>query len=110
MNEAGWDISVCGLNCARCKLLAQGDCGGCRGPADHHWSPQCEFLPCAREKGHVYCFQCLEFPCAKLKAFASDGYDHHRIAVENMSSMKETGLEAWIAEQPEVMFCPGWLF
>ena len=105
-----WDISVCGLNCARCRLRESGDCGGCRGSLDDHWSPGCQFLPCAREKGHTYCFECDQFPCDKLKAFAADGYEHHRLAVENLKSMKELGLETWIAHQPAVMFCPGWLF
>lgn len=105
-----WDISVCGLNCARCKLLAQGDCAGCRGPLDKHWSPACKFLPCAKAKGHRYCFECSELPCDKLKAFASDGYEHHRLAVENLKQMKAIGLEEWLAKQPRPMFCPGWRF
>ena len=66
--------------------------------------------PCAREKGHKYCFGGKEFPCEKLRAFASDGHEHHRLAVENMKRMREIGLENWLAEQPEVMSCPGWKF
>ena len=111
MASADWDMSVCGLNCARCKVkLGMKECGGCRGPAEENWSPGCEFRPCAEAKGHRYCFECDEFPCAKLEAFASDGYEHHRLAVENMKRMREVGLDAWIAEQPKVMFCPGWQF
>jgi hypothetical protein len=107
MKAAEWDVSVCGLNCARCKLLAEGECAGCRGPLDEHWSPDCAFLPCARDKGHTYCFQCDDFPCDKLEAFAADGYEHHRLAVENMKRMRAVGLAQWIAEQDEPMFCPG---
>ena len=110
MANQDWDISVCGLNCSKCKLLAEGECKGCRGPLDQHWSPQCEFLPCAREKGHSYCFECADFPCEKIQAFASDGHEHHRLAVENMRDMKAKGIEKWTAEQPKAMFCPGWLF
>ncbi|HPQ39256.1 MAG TPA: DUF3795 domain-containing protein [bacterium] len=105
-----WDISVCGLNCARCKLEAYGDCGGCRGSRDTHWSPDCFFLSSAEEKGLDYCFQCDEFPCEPLRGFAADGHEHHRITVENLKRMREIGLENWLAEQPEPMFCPGWLF
>jgi hypothetical protein len=111
MASEEWDISICGLNCARCTILTEKkECAGCRGPLDEHWSPGCEFLPCAREKGHDYCFECDEFPCEKLEAFAADGYEHHHLAVENMKRMREVGLEAWLAEQPKVMFCPGWHF
>jgi len=105
-----WDISVCGLNCARCKLREKGECAGCRGPLDKHWSPDCKFLPCAKAKGHRYCFQCDDLPCDKLQAFASDGHEHHRLAVENLKEMKALGLEKWIGKQPRPMFCPGWRF
>jgi len=107
---ADWDISCCGLNCAKCKLLASNECQGCRGPLDQHWSPGCEFLPCAKEKGITYCFECDDFPCDKINAFATDGHDHHRLAVDHLKRMREIGLEQWKAEQPGVMFCPGWLF
>jgi len=109
IEKKDWDISVCGLNCARCTTAVRGDCKGCRGPLNQCWSDACEFRPCAEIKGHQYCFQCDDFPCGKLLEFASDGYDHHRITVENMKRMREIGLEAWIAEQPKVMYCPGWL-
>lgn len=110
IDESAWDISVCGLNCARCELLAEDKCGGCRGPIDRNWSPQCEFRPCAEAKGHRHCFECAEFPCEKIKSFASDGYEHHRLTVENMKRMKELGLQEWIAQQPKPMFCPGGSF
>jgi hypothetical protein len=110
IDRGDWDISVCGLNCAKCKLLEKGDCAGCRGPLDRHWSPGCKFLPCAKAKGHRYCLECGDFPCDKLSAFASDGYEHHRPAVENMKEMRAIGLEKWIARQPKPMFCPGWRF
>ncbi|MEW6755535.1 MAG: DUF3795 domain-containing protein [Candidatus Latescibacterota bacterium] len=108
MTNAEWSISVCGLNCARCDLRARDECCGCRGPLDRQWSPQCQFVPCARQRGHAYCFECADFPCARLEAFAADGYEHHRLAVENLKQMKAVGLEAWIAGQPRVVFCPGW--
>ena len=105
-----WDISVCGLNCARCKMVEKGECAGCRGPLDKHWSPGCKFLPCAKAKGIRYCFECSDLPCDKLQAFASDGYEHHRLAVENLKQMKALGLGKWLATQPRPMFCPGWRF
>ena len=105
-----WDISGCGLNCARCKMVEKGECAGCRGPLDKHWSPDCKFLPCARARGHRYCFECDDLPCDKLQAFASDGHEHHRLAVGNLKQMKALGLDQWIANQPKPMFCPGWRF
>ena len=108
MEAEEWDISVCGLNCAKCDLYHAGECGKCRGSLEAHWSPDCRFLSCAREKSHQYCFECAEFPCKGLQEFASDGIAHHKQTVENMKRMKEIGIQAWIAEQEKSAFCPGW--
>ncbi len=108
MSKTEWDIAICGLNCAKCGLLETGKCAGCRGPADKHWSADCGFLACTRVKGLRYCFECDELPCEKLTAFANDGYEHHRITVENLKRMREIGLEAWLEQQERPSFCPGW--
>ena len=121
-----WNISVCGLNCATCDFLkaGQGDkakqqeiiiwfkedfgetitpeqtmCMGCRAPNDIHWSPDCVLKNCAEEKQIKYCSECPEFICGKLDAFANDGHESHRKAVENLKQIKEIGLEKWISEQ-----------
>jgi hypothetical protein len=133
-----WVVAVCGLNCAKCDvylaghgneklrgeivqwLLERGSkpeeikpeeitCGGCRSPLNIHWSPDCELLSCAKQKGYQYCFECTHFPCEKLQKFSSDGRAHHKRTVENMRRMKEIGLEAWIAQQNQkglCVFCP----
>ena len=102
-----WDISICGLNCAKCDIFVESkECQGCRGSLDRHWSPDCQFLPCATKKGHQYCFECDDFPCDRLQAFASDGWAHHKRAVENLKRMKEIGIAGWIAEQEKCEFCP----
>jgi len=110
MKTEEWDISVCGINCEKCKSYNANECGKCRGPLEAHRSSNCVLMPCAREKGHRYCFECDDFPCQKLEDFASDGYGHHKQTVENMKKMKEIGIETWIAEQEKCMFCPGWIF
>jgi uncharacterized protein DUF3795 len=109
MSNKNWNISVCGLNCARSDLLEQNECHGCRGSQEHHWSPNCKFLACAGSKGLNYCFECDRLPCEMLKAFAADGHEHHRLTVENLHKMKELGLDKWIQQQDRVMFCPGWI-
>ncbi len=106
---SNWDISYCGLNCAKCGLRAQGECAGCRGSQQNHWTPDCHFMRCADERAHEYCFECNDFPCQDIEDFRNDGHDHHRIAIENLESMREIGLDRWIESQPKVMFCPGWV-
>lgn len=126
-----WELSFCGLNCAVCDMYraSHGDsslheevvkwfqenidpkityvsCEKCRGPSDKCWTDDCKFRECATEKGHEYCFQCDEFVCDKLDAFAKDGAPHHARTVENLKEMKKRGLDAWIKSQKEVKFCP----
>jgi hypothetical protein len=107
MDLSNWNISVCGLNCAQCGLFKSKKCEGCRGPLDHHWSPNCRMQNCALIRGYDYCFECIDFPCEHVTAFANDGQPHHKITVENMKHMKALGLQAWIESQPAVLFCPG---
>jgi len=110
MEAEEWDVSVCGLNCIKCKKYISNECRKCRGRLEAQPSPKCEILTCATEKGHQYCFECDEFPCRKVDDYSSDGYAHHKQTVENMKKIKEIGLENWIAKQEKCMFCPGWVF
>jgi hypothetical protein len=135
-NTGNWAISFCGLNCAKCDILQathgneklrseiiewflkernetltpeQVKCEGCKGSLTAHWSPDCEILQCAKNKNIQYCSECRDFPCKILTAFASDGISHHKQTVENLKKMKQTGIEAWIAEQTKngrCTFCP----
>ena len=135
-NPEKWLISVCGLNCAMCDIYQayQGNeklrdeivewfrkernenvepeqirCEGCKGSLKVHWSPNCKMMLCARKRGLQYCFECGDFPCTYLNEFASDGTAHHKRTVENLRSMKEIGLEAWIEEQKrkgQCVLCP----
>lgn len=133
LDAEGWDISVCGLNCAVCdiyrgchgdeevraktiewfrnelNLEVEPECEGCRGPLSNHWSPDCKMLACAKERGHEHCFECDYFPCEKLEEFGSDGHLHHERTVKNMKIMREIGLDAWIMDQKrrgQCLFCP----
>jgi hypothetical protein len=60
-------------------------CQGCRGDRSLHWSPDCPLLICCVDKKHLeHCARCDEFVCAKLQAFASDGLQRRRDAVERL--------------------------
>jgi hypothetical protein len=133
MADDEWAIAVCGLNCASCPiyLACHGDddvrrrltdhfkspvesivCNGCRSEPldnDHHWSPDCRMLLCARGKDLEYCFEWADFPCQVLIDFGADGVDHHNRTVDNLKRMKELGIEVWLEEQKkkgEGGFCP----
>jgi len=133
--KSGWNLSICGLNCAECDMYKAGHgdeklrqeildwmkekrnvtlkpaqirCEGCRSSGEDNWSSDCKMMHCAKKKGLDYCFGCKEFPCDLVNAFASDGAAHHKKTVENMKKAKAIGLSVWIAEQAEKgpTFCP----
>jgi len=131
-----WALAYCGLNCAKCGIYEAGHgnnkkrddilvrlkhknnkilkpeqitCNGCKGSLDNHWDENCKMMLCARRKRLQYCFQCDEFPCGILSAFASDGDARHKKTLENLYRMKQIGVDTWIAEQEKngnCMFCP----
>ena len=131
-----WAVAYCGLNCAKCDMYeaAHGNkrlrdeivkwfkeerneiiepkqirCEGCKGPLDVHWSSDCKIMLCAKKKGVRYCFQCTDFPCDTLNAFASDGVSHHKRTIGNLKKMRKMGIGGWIAQQTKngkCVFCP----
>ena len=131
LNENDWDLSICGLNCAKCDmyLASHGDealreellnwfkenidpsiedisCEKCRGPTNQCWSDDCKMRSCAMKRGFQHCFQCPDFVCEFVKDFAAADMDHHKRTVENMIKVKEIGLKKWISLQKEPQFCP----
>ncbi len=131
--EPEWNISACGLNCAACDFYKAGKgdtakqqeiidwfkrdhdkdikpeqtmCNGCHGTKNIHWSPDCPMMNCAEQKTVNICYECPEFICAKLEAFAKDGSSTHHRTVENLKEMKKKGLEAWIRDQKTLELCP----
>lgn len=66
-------------------------CKGCREDRSLHWSPECPLLICCVDEKHLeHCAQCDEFVCARLEAFAGDGQQHHRDAVERLKQIANT--------------------
>lgn len=45
------------------QMLGDAGCEGCREGGCKY--PGCEIAPCAKEKGHDFCFECESFPCDK---------------------------------------------
>lgn len=66
-------------------------CFGCRGDRSVHWTPDCPLLICCvDERGLEHCAQCDEFVCEKLEAFASDGQQSHKEAVERLKQVAKS--------------------
>lgn len=113
--------AYCGLYCGACCSMITNDkannvesalkmqtdakelpCGGC----DADSQSNCEFVTCCKEHGVDSCAFCPEFPCSMLMKFKDEEWEHHKVVLDNLSRIKEIGLQAWLAEQKEYWKCP----
>lgn len=110
----------CGLYCGECMmyrakdnpavleaLLARGykpevvPCPGCRAvdgncPAIPH---KCATYICTQEQKVDFCFECKQFPCAKLNPAADmSAAIPHNLKIYNLCFIKEQGLEKWLQQ------------
>ena len=74
-------------------------CNGCRDMEGHCpvIGRQCATYACVKEKDVAFCFQCREFPCAKLHPSA-DRADvlPHNMKVFNLCTIQRDGVEGFI--------------
>jgi len=85
-----WD----GVPCPGCRQ-ARGDCQFIDGI--------CETYACASGRGHDFCFECSEFPCAKLNPAADRaGILPHNLKVFNLCTIKYQGLETFIKRNADI--------
>jgi hypothetical protein len=47
----------------------------------------------------LHCGECEDFPCAMLDSFYKDGIAHHALACVNTQHIRQSGAEAWLAQQ-----------
>ncbi len=84
-------LAPCGIDCAKCDVLARGECAGCRGDRAKQWSGDCGIRKCCvDEKRLVSCSQCGEFVCQRLKDWALP-WPHHAAALDRLKGLVKTG-------------------
>jgi hypothetical protein len=110
------ELARCGVNCGLCVgflgynldgTKRESACGGCHTMENH-----CGFVEkkCKNRLGKDkigYCFECPDFPCEtlqKMDKYYSGKYDSSLI--ENMTYVKENGLEAFTKREKEKWKCP----
>lgn len=102
---------VCGIFCGDCPQYPQ-ECHGC---LSDHVAAHCKVCPngfrhCAAQKDVVWCFQCAEFPCTRLKAFLNthweNGISHHAECIVRLQRMRDVGVEAVVNEAFTKATCP----
>ncbi len=117
-------VAPCGINCGDCEgykakdnpalleyLVSRGikreglPCPGCRSikgncPAI---SCACDTYTCVAERGVDFCFECPEFPCARLNPAADRANVlPHNIKIFNLCFIQQQGLPRFLEKSPEI--------
>lgn len=103
-------IGVCGLDCGLCPryyTVGPSRCPGCCGPEFFNKHPSCSFITCCVKKKNLeVCAECSDFPCSKFKSDEeyqqlkeSSSYPSYKKVMPNLNSIKEHGIEKFIAQQ-----------
>lgn len=104
--------SICGLFCGACPAFPD-SCHGCLSGFVRENCKNCRdhgFLDCAVSHGVTRCYECREFPCAKLEEFSTkpviNGVCNHAGVIPDSMRMREAGVPQWIREKIELHTCP----
>ena len=77
------------------KWLASQDepCRGCRFGGGWSWWPDCPVRGCVVQRELDFCYQCLDFPCKKLKE--EPLLAHKKTIIEANKRLKDMGVERY---------------
>jgi hypothetical protein len=114
----------CGIDCGNCALHLSGDdqalmvrlvsrgiaaeklpCAGCRDVQGNCpvLGETCATYQCADQAGVTFCFECGEFPCAKLNPAADRAATlPHNLKVFNLCAIRRLGVDAFVAQSAEI--------
>ncbi len=116
-------VAPCGIHCGSCPMYKVKDdpslrevlvkkvnwngvpCTGCRpGKGKNQFiEGTCETYACISKRGHDFCFECGDFPCAKLNP-ASDRAEvlPHNIKLFALCTIKQHGVAKFLEKEPEI--------
>ena len=99
-NRSNQLFALCALNCGLCPMFLNKNCPGCGGGEGNQ---SCKIARCSMEHGDVeYCFQCSEYPCEKYDHIDDfDSFITHRNRRSDMEKARQSGIDAYNAEQME---------
>ncbi|NLG79739.1 MAG: DUF3795 domain-containing protein [Firmicutes bacterium] len=96
-----------GLLARKCKMSVEAlTCRGCKSGVASVWCMKCEIRRCALARRVEFCFECADYPCDRLRAFAADSRAHHSVVLKNLEAIRVKGVAAWLEEQKSRWSCP----
>jgi hypothetical protein len=106
-------IAPCGINCRLCRAYIRDRqaCPGCRGDDTFKSIScvRCALKNCAKlaEGGFRYCFECDEFPCARLSHLDKRYRTRYGTSpIANLVSIQEIGIRNFIKNENKKWTCP----
>jgi hypothetical protein len=124
LTDRGQLVAPCGIDCGNCalylsrydpalmtRLVSRGiaaerlPCAGCRSVQGNCpvIGETCATYVCVAEKGVGFCFECGEFPCAKLNPAADRAETlPHNLKVFNLCAIRRLGVDAFAAQSAEI--------
>jgi hypothetical protein len=103
-------FASCGMNCLVCYvyLRVKKPCGGCLGesPGKPAHCRTCTIAGCTKEKGYQYCFECIDFPCGKIKNLNKSYVKRYGVSlIENSLAAKKSGIAVFLASERKKWMC-----
>ena len=110
-------IAACGMNCGVCSAylanklelkkygIRRVGCVGCRSRGEN-----CNFMrktcPAIGEGKYRYCHECPDFPCPRLKRLVIRYQKYNLNMIENLTFIRDRGMEAFLLQEEEKWKCP----
>jgi hypothetical protein len=106
-------IAPCGLDCAVCMayLRKERKCPGCHGE-DKNKSTSCinciiKNCETIRDNRSGFCFECLSYPCKKLKQLDKRYRTRYFVnVIQNLEDIRDNGLAAFVEKEKKRWRCP----
>lgn len=96
-------IAPCGMNCAVChaRLREKNPCHGCNFAESNKPKTRafCKIRLCQERKGK-FCFECEEFPCARLKHLDERYRTKYGMSeIENLEFIRDKSMDEFIENE-----------
>lgn len=100
----GMDCMVCYTHCAH-KKPCEGCLRGDAGKPEH--CRKCKIKDCIAEKGVVYCHECKDYPCKRIKYLEKSYNTRYGASLaDNSMFVREHGLEVFMEREKNRFACP----
>ena len=107
-------IAPCGMNCGICSahLRAKDRCDGCGSESALKGKSRaaCRISNCNElvASASGFCFECAKYPCTRLRQLDKRYRTKYGMSMlENLVSIRERGVEAFVASERKRWTCPG---